>query len=77
MDDLTARIQETDRKAREAEKRGYPKVPMRCWECGKVTERDIGAVSLEDWLKWEAEGRRVLSGTCPEHDLSEMEEADD
>lgn len=73
MDELTARAIERERKEAEATIRGYPKILRRCWECGVLFEQVIN-MPIETWLEWEAQGKPLISGSCPKHEIEDEED---
>ncbi len=77
MDELTAKILGDLDAAKEAKKRGYPFITCKCWDCKKEYQMNAEVVGLSEWLKWEAEGRKVMSGICPDCDISDNKEDED
>tara|TARA_Y100000310_G_scaffold47681_1_gene44245 strand:- start:104 stop:325 length:222 start_codon:yes stop_codon:yes gene_type:complete len=73
MDEFTERMIAAGEAAKESQLRGYPSITVKCWECVTVFEKTVN-IPLQDWLAWEAEGKPVLSGSCPKHDYSDGDE---
>ena len=75
-DDLTQQILASEQTLVDAKQRGYPNIPVRCGECGKVEDHALSGIALNDWEDWERDGKRILAGYCfectePEEDLEE------
>lgn len=76
MDELTRRIEAQEAAQRAAASRGYPNLDYRCWECGREYSRE-SSLSINEWLEWEAAGRRRMSKTCDDCHSPDKDEEED